>query len=208
MSSRDMDYYSVLGIPKTASDSDVKKAYRKMALKWHPDKNIGENQAEAEKKFKEISEAYEVLSDADKRAYYDRFGKEKSGGGAENHDRQRFNHRDPFDVFKDFFGGRDPFKDFLDSDFGRSRGHDNFGNSNSFFSSFSSSGNGFNTSGWHSSSAPANARSTSTSTVIRNGNRIVTKTVVENGETTVTVEENGTLKSKTVNGKSEAITYK
>lgn len=212
----DTDYYAVLGIQKSATESDIKKAYRKLALKWHPDKNIGNNQAEAERKFKQISEAYEVLSDPDKRAHYDRYGKEKPGAGAGGSFNTRFSHRDPFEVFKDFFGGRDPFKDFFDSDLGGfPRGHSNFSsnftNSHSFFSNFgATSGNGFGTldSGWHSTSAPANARSSSTSTVIRNGNRIVTKTVVEDGVKTVTVEENGVLKSKTVNGEAQAITYR
>jgi molecular chaperone DnaJ len=73
------DYYEILEVPKTASADDIKKAYRKKALLYHPDRNQGN--AEAEKKFKEVSEAYEVLSDDQKRAAYDRFGKEGLGGG-------------------------------------------------------------------------------------------------------------------------------
>jgi DnaJ family protein B protein 4 len=57
-----LDYYKILGVDKGASDDDLKKAYRKLAMKWHPDKNPGENKAEAEAKFKKISEAYEVVS--------------------------------------------------------------------------------------------------------------------------------------------------
>lgn len=67
------DYYKILGIQKGATDDDVKKAYRKMALKFHPDKNKA---AGAEEKFKEIAEAYEVLSDKKKREVYDKFGEE------------------------------------------------------------------------------------------------------------------------------------
>ncbi|WP_319422924.1 DnaJ C-terminal domain-containing protein [Pleurocapsa sp. FMAR1] len=67
------DYYAILGIQKTASADEIKKKFRKLALKYHPDRNQGNKVAEA--KFKEVSEAYEVLSDADKRAKYDRFGK-------------------------------------------------------------------------------------------------------------------------------------
>ena len=67
------DYYQLLGVSKNASDDEIKKAYRKMALKYHPDKN---SEPGAEDKFKEISEAYEVLSDKDKRAAFDRFGSE------------------------------------------------------------------------------------------------------------------------------------
>lgn len=212
-SSFNMDYYTVLGIPKAASESEIKKAYRKMALRWHPDKNIGNNQAEAERKFKEISEAYEVLSDPDKKAYYDRYGKEKSGAGGAgnfNADRTSFSYRDPFDVFRDFFGGRDPFKDFFDKDFGAFHVQNNFGSSPGLFGNFGAhSGNGFGAfeSGSNSFPGHSNARSISTSTIIRNGNRIVTKTVVENGVTTVTVEENGVLISKIVNGQHQAIAY-
>lgn len=67
------DYYKILGIVKGASDDDVKKAYRKQALKWHPDKNKSAN---AEEKFKEVAEAYEVLSDPKKREIYDQYGEE------------------------------------------------------------------------------------------------------------------------------------
>src|ERR1700733_13665259 len=66
------DYYELLGVPKNASAEDLKKAYRKLAMQWHPDKNPGDKNAEH--KFKEISEAYQVLSDYDTRAAYDRFG--------------------------------------------------------------------------------------------------------------------------------------
>ncbi|KAI0342738.1 DnaJ-domain-containing protein [Trametopsis cervina] len=75
------DYYKLLGIDKSANEDEIKKAYKKMALKWHPDRNAGSE--EASKKFKEISEAFEVLSDKNKRAVYDQFGEEglKGGGG-------------------------------------------------------------------------------------------------------------------------------
>lgn len=103
------DYYEVLGVERTASVADVKKAYRKLALELHPDRNPGD--AAAEEKFKEASEAYSVLSDADKRAQYDRFGHAGVGGSAG----QGFhNVEDIFsqfgDVFADFFGsGGGPF---------------------------------------------------------------------------------------------------
>ncbi|KAJ7031335.1 hypothetical protein C8F04DRAFT_1041555 [Mycena alexandri] len=75
------DYYKLLGIDKSATEAEIKSAYKKMALKWHPDRNGGSE--ESSKKFKEISEAFEVLSDSDKRAVYDQFGEEglKGGGG-------------------------------------------------------------------------------------------------------------------------------
>ena len=69
----DRDYYEVLGVDKSASAADIKKAYRRLAMKYHPDRNNGDKEAEA--KFKEIGEAYEVLGDEQKRAAYDRFGK-------------------------------------------------------------------------------------------------------------------------------------
>ncbi|CAG8615657.1 7466_t:CDS:2 [Paraglomus occultum] len=75
------DYYKILGVSKDADDDALKKAYRKLALKWHPDKNKEANREEAEKKFKEISEAYEVLSDKNKRQIYDMYGEEGLKGG-------------------------------------------------------------------------------------------------------------------------------
>ena len=72
------DYYEILGVGKTASDSDIKSAYRKLAMKFHPDRNKEEGAAD---KFKEATEAYSVLSDADKRARYDRFGHAGVAGG-------------------------------------------------------------------------------------------------------------------------------
>src|SRR6059058_480869 len=66
------DYYEILGVPKNASEEEIKKAYRKLAMKFHPDRNEGDKNAES--KFKEAKEAYEMLSSADKRAAYDQFG--------------------------------------------------------------------------------------------------------------------------------------
>ena len=76
------DYYEILGVGKTASDDEIKKAYRKLAIKYHPDKNPGDK--EAEEKFKEVSEAYEVLSDKQKRSRYDQFGHAGVGGNSGN----------------------------------------------------------------------------------------------------------------------------
>src|SRR5262245_47183149 len=68
------DYYETLGVPRTASAEDIKRSYRKLALKWHPDRHKPETRKEAEERFKRISEAYEVLSDPEKRGKYDQFG--------------------------------------------------------------------------------------------------------------------------------------
>ena len=76
------DYYEILGVKKTATEAELKKAYRELAKKYHPDKNKGNK--EAENKFKEISEAYAVLSDKDKREQYDRLGRVAFGPGGAN----------------------------------------------------------------------------------------------------------------------------
>jgi molecular chaperone DnaJ len=99
------DYYEILGVSKTASQDEIKKAYRKLALKYHPDKNP--DNKEAEEKFKEASEAYEVLSSSDKRKKYDQFGHSGMQSGSDFHEYSDFG--DIFssfgDIFADLFGG-------------------------------------------------------------------------------------------------------
>ena len=145
------DYYTILGITKTASEKEIKKAYRKMALKWHPDKNPN-NKEDAEKKFKEITEAYSVLSDKEKKALYDQYGKDgvdgnvggnpfsgngggmpsgfSSGPGGSN---VRFSFSgnggnggiDPEQVFAQFFGTSNPFN--VHDDYGDEYSQSNLG---------------------------------------------------------------------------------
>ncbi|KAG5584641.1 hypothetical protein H5410_045075 [Solanum commersonii] len=117
-----VDYYKVLQVDRNAKDDDLKKAYRKLAMKWHPDKNPN-NKKEAEAKFKQISEAYDVLSDPQKRVVYDQYGEEglkgqvpppgaggfsgpSDGGG---HGSFRFNPRSADDIFSEFFGFSTPY---------------------------------------------------------------------------------------------------
>jgi molecular chaperone DnaJ len=102
------DYYEVLGVDKNASAEDIKRAYRRLAIKYHPDKNPGDKDAEA--KFKECAEAYEVLSDAAKRKQYDQFGHEGlRGAGVHDYSHMRpddiFSMFDLEDLFGSFFGG-------------------------------------------------------------------------------------------------------
>uniref|UniRef100_A0A5B6ZQP2 J domain-containing protein n=1 Tax=Davidia involucrata TaxID=16924 RepID=A0A5B6ZQP2_DAVIN len=116
-----VDYYKILQVDRNAKDDDLKKAYRKLAMKWHPDKNPN-NKKEAEAKFKQISEAYDVLSDPQKRAVYDQYGEEglkgqvpppgaggfggtSEGGGPTMF---RFNPRSADDIFSEFFGFSSP----------------------------------------------------------------------------------------------------
>ena len=103
------DYYEVLGVDKGASDSEIKKAYRVLAKKYHPDSNPGDKEAEV--KFKEASEAYAILSDADKRRQYDQFGHSAFDGGAGGGGGFDFSGMDMGDIFSDLFGGG--FGDFF-----------------------------------------------------------------------------------------------
>ncbi|XP_050304458.1 dnaJ homolog subfamily B member 6-like isoform X2 [Anthonomus grandis grandis] len=254
-----VDYYRVLEVPKTATTVEIKKAYRKLALKWHPDKNT-DNVDEATKKFKEISEAYEVLSDDKKRRVYDQYGKDGLlNGGTRGRSRYEddfdfgfgfFTFRDPEDVFREFFGGSDVFDlltdlqnphrahrhhhlhhhrgtrhshpqnqlsglfspfsllggGFMDDFFGHAAGGGHGGHGG--FSSYSSINSTFsNGSGGGAAGGGATVKRTSTSTRFVNGKKITTKKVFENGKETVMSYENDVLKSKTVNGVPQSLTY-
>ncbi|XP_027062161.1 dnaJ homolog subfamily B member 1-like [Coffea eugenioides] len=152
-----LDYYKILGVDKKATDDDMKKAYRKLAMKWHPDKNPN-NKKDAEAKFKQISEAYDVLSDPQKRAVYDQYGEEglkagvpppdtaggpggttffSTGGGPTSF---RFNPRSPDDIFSEIFG----FSGFGGMGGGSGMRGSRFGGmfDDSMFSSFEGGGSG------------------------------------------------------------------
>src|SRR5262245_45064335 len=109
--SKKRDYYEVLGVSRTASDGELKSAYRKLAMQYHPDRNPGDKAAE--EKFKEAAEAYAVLCDEEKRSLYDRFGHQGVSGSSGGFDPSVFNEfGDLSDIlggmfgFGDLFGGR------------------------------------------------------------------------------------------------------
>jgi len=295
-------YYDVLGVEKSATEQEVKKAYRRLALKWHPDKNPN-SKDEADKKFKEISEAYDILSDKKKRDVYDRYGKDGVLGGGGHHHHHghhddfnfhdpsnggnfHFHFRSPEDIFKEFFGTDDPFANFFGVGGGQRNGNmfdqsfPGFPGGSSFSSSFfnqdpfASSGFGgrpfrrrrqdanarrfggvqvhhqhhhahhhpflnnrvavggfqhpmmsmmsdpffslgampqsqgvahFSSTSFGGPTLGGSFRSTSTSTKIVNGKRVVTKKVVENGQETVMIEEDGVLRTKSVNGVPQSL---
>jgi molecular chaperone DnaJ len=99
MATKKRDYYEVLGVGRNASEEEVKRAYRRLAVKFHPDKNPED--PHAEEKFKELGEAYDVLMDSDKRAAYDRFGHAAFASGGAGFG----GFHDPFDIFREVFGG-------------------------------------------------------------------------------------------------------
>lgn len=148
------DYYKILGLSKTASEDELKKAYRKLALKYHPDKN---KEAGAEEKFKEVAEAYEILSDPKKKEIYDKYGEEGlkagagagGGGGGSAGSPGSFTYTwsgDPNETFKMFFGSNNPFNMFFDTNMNGDDDDDNDAGGFGAFpgSSFRFGGPGFN----------------------------------------------------------------
>ncbi|XP_060049832.1 dnaJ homolog subfamily B member 2 isoform X2 [Erinaceus europaeus] len=206
-------YYEVLDVPRSASPEDIKKAYRKKALQWHPDKNP-DNKEFAERKFKEVAEAYEVLSDKHKRELYDRYGREgltgagtgpsrTEAGGSSGGPGFTFSFRSPEEVFREFFGSGDPFAELFD-DLGpfselQSRAPRHSGPFFTFSSSFPGHSD-FSSSSFSFSPGAGAFRSVSTSTTFVQGRRITTRRITENGQERVEVEEDGQLKSVTING--------
>ena len=110
---REPDFYAVLGVPRDASETDIKKAYRRLAMEHHPDRNNGDKAAE--EKFKQLTEAYDVLRDPDKRAAYDRYGAAgvRGGGGGGGYAYTHFDLADALNVFMRDFGGVGGFDAFF-----------------------------------------------------------------------------------------------
>lgn len=223
-----VDYYKILEVSRNATNQDIKKAYRRLALKYHPDKNPASQKEEATNKFKLISQAYEVLSDEKRRRTYDTPPSSSSQSSSRHHHHHHHNHytdpffsfafRSPEEVFNEFFGASDPFSDLFFSDLlrtNRSRNNNNNprqhqstslqslfplhrGGHDLFWPSLFPRG-GFEEDFFSSEgSSNPGVRKTSTSTRFQDGVKITTKRVTENGMETTSIFENDCLKSKTV----------
>lgn len=205
--------YNILEISPTASQEEIKRSYKSLALKWHPDKNKN-NPEEANEKFRAISDAYQILGDENRRKMFDSRG--VGGSSSEpffasdfhsNFGRGGFH--DPFELFRSFFGDSNmhPNDDlfFQSPRFPVPFGQSPFGGG--VFGQSPFGGGVFGQSSFANSSSNANFYSKSSSTVIRNGVRTTTTTVTQNGETQTTKEtfdSSGTLISRTIesNGSS------
>ena len=183
MSTEKKDYYEVLGVPKDATEEQIRKAYKKLAIKWHPDKNP-DNRKQAEEKFKEIGEAYSVLSDPQKRNQYDNGGFSFADFGFDD-------GFDPMEIFKSFFnrhgkGGKDGFGFGFDDDFFKDDDFGGFGNFGNFGKMDFGDFGGF---------GQSSGTSVRTTTQIINGKKITkteTTTIDSNGnKKTVVREETG-----------------
>ncbi|KAK8781075.1 hypothetical protein V5799_017581 [Amblyomma americanum] len=227
------DYYSLLEVPRNASPEDIRRAYRRLALKWHPDKNP-DNKAEAEARFKQISEAYEVLSDESKRRQYDLYGVggfeagrhndcagSRGAGGYNGGTAFAFTFRDPEELFREFFGSSDPFRDLFRNIHvgGGPRGATVLTGGFPFyqqnFGSIFRSGllidlddllfgqQGAN--GGMGSGSGYAGMPTQEVTSVRyvNGRRIETRTIIQDGMKTVLCYEDGQLVSRTVEGATQ-----
>ncbi|KAF5304780.1 hypothetical protein FQA39_LY09557 [Lamprigera yunnana] len=205
-----VNYYKVLEIARNATAADIKKAYRKLALKWHPDKNL-HNADLANKKFREISEAYEVLSNNKKRGNYDKYGRD----GIISKDKCRqtkfyngssdYKFTDPEEIFREFFGDSF-FRDFFcDSNkCTRRQKHKDASSSSTCSNSLTLN----STSSSSCSDFITDVSYKKTSTTFKNGKKIIVRTIYVNGKKTVTTYVNDVLKSKIVNGVPQKIARK
>nr|CAH7736419.1 unnamed protein product [Callosobruchus chinensis] len=226
------DYYKILNIPRSATKDQIKKAYKLLALKWHPDKNPDKPE-EACKRFREISQAYEVLSDPKKKKSYDLYGRDGFSSRLDRDDDGfcdyggfgLFNFRDPEEIFREFFGGSISDLFGLTSPSRRSshrRGSNQSNRSHSLFTplnvmdSFFGGGSPFASFSAVESSSIGGShgnqntymRQMSTDTQIINGKETTTKRIIENGKEIIEKYENGVLTFKSVNGKPASITYR
>lgn len=228
------DYYNLLEVPRNASPEDIRRAYRRLALRWHPDKNP-DNKAEAEARFKEISEAYEVLSDESRRRQYDiyghgghdadrhaDYGSSRGGNAYHSTGAFAFTFRDPEELFREFFGSSDPFRDLFQGFHGGQRGATVFTGGFPFYqqnfgSLFRSGfiidlddllfGQRMPTAGMGGVSAGFGTMPTQELTSVRyvNGKRIETRTIIQDGVKTVLCFEDGQLISRTVEGPGQGV---
>lgn len=216
------NYYSILGVSPDASLNDIKKSFRKLALKWHPDKNV-DNQEKANKIFKEITEAYEVLSDDNKRKMYNRRGmddllNDRPGNDAYSRSHQRYYNHNPFDIGLDNlnFSFREPekvFREFfnmstkvLDDLFpGRNVNHSRFGSG--FDSRLDNITNLMENSRISTANSEYSVKRKSINTKLINGKKYTTVKTSENGQEVVEKYENNVLKSRTLNGAAQPISY-
>lgn len=207
------DYYSILGVSPDASLNDIKKSYRKLALKWHPDKNV-DNQEQANKKFKEITEAYEILSDDNKRKLYNRRGMDdwtngrpRSGVHSNKSHQRHYNYDDPFDIGLNFtnFSFREPeevFREFfnmsteiLDLFPGRSVNHGRFGSG--FDSRLDNMTNLMRNSRISTTNGEYTVKSKSINTRVVNGKKFTTIKTSDGGHDIIEKYEDDVLKSRT-----------
>ena len=176
-----MDYYKILELNKNSSDKDIKRSYKKLALKWHPDRNP-QNYEESNKKFQQISEAYKVLSDKKLRKQYDLGG------------RMDVNSRvyDPFDIFESFFNNDSMFFDNFDQN-----NYSNFNNrfQDNFFS--------YNSNNYSNS----NYSSRSEKTQIVNGYSVKETTIEDKNKKTEIYEINGVIRQKKITEKGKTLIY-
>jgi curved DNA-binding protein CbpA len=247
------NYYEILELNSNASEQEISKAYRRLALKWHPDKNPG-NAKEAEKRFVEVAEAYEILSNKEKKKLYDdQLIQNSSNNYNFNDDRSNNNYRtfsqnfrepestfdnqfsNPQKIFEKFFGTRNIFEIYEENEFldpqktqrelnPNSSLFPNFSRHNKNSSSFKYSTINFSDSDSNKDfkrfssfknnrepgigSNSSSSKSTTVSKKIINGKSIVTTKIIENGNETIIEEENGFMKSKTVNGVPQFTSFK
>lgn len=204
-----VDYYKILELQKSASQDDIRKSYHRLALKWHPDKNLT-NKEEAENKFKAVTEAYKILSDPQKRSRYDRSVKEsrshigrRATGDHNNFFDIAYIFQDPENIFREVFGGMDLFNNIRNS--GRGSSSSLYSGLMQSFMPFTSFGHSGQTifSFVEETAGPRSFRSVLTSTEVVNGKRITTRKIIENGQEKIEIEEDGRLRSVSVNGKDQ-----